>query len=317
MKREQVSPEAEVDKDAEDRKRKKTKFEQQTTPPMDKRVSKFTWRIKSFSQLDVKKLCSPTFLVKENKWRVVLFPKGLGKNNDHLSMYLKVAGSSRSPNGWSIPANFSIALINQINCNKTIKKESFHTFNAEERVCGFTSFIPLNDLHDKSGGYLVEDTCLIEVEVDVVDDVVLDDVSPSVNYKTFIGRVFGIGSYGNSSSQATYWSQQQLHELIEELVRRRLQTTGLEEKMEALIETRLSAAFDKYFPQIPSMNMGQLSSTSTSQTPSQTLGTNPTQDMGQFSGLDQIPSMPINQPHGGDQFLTPQQCSQGETPPEQ
>lgn len=126
-------------------------------------MSKFTWRIENFSRLDTKYLYSLTFLVDQKKWRVLLYPKG--NNTDHLSLYLDVPDSSMLPAGWSVPAKFSISLVNQIDCNKTITKEFEHTFNSKEKGWGFTKFIPLCKFHGKSGGFLVEDICFIEAEV--------------------------------------------------------------------------------------------------------------------------------------------------------
>ncbi|CAH9096526.1 unnamed protein product [Cuscuta epithymum] len=153
---------------------------------MDKLKTKFTWRIENFLQLEVEKLYSVTFLVSEKKWRVLLFPRGnkTMKIEDHMSLYLDVADASSLPNGWSISTNFSLTLIDQIDSKRTTKKEENHTFHAKERDWGFHNFIPLSDLHDKSGGYLVEDTCLIEVEVNVPDH-----VSPCVNNKALDSSV--------------------------------------------------------------------------------------------------------------------------------
>ncbi|VFQ95302.1 unnamed protein product [Cuscuta campestris] len=145
-------------------------------------MSKFTWRIENFSQLDAKKLYSLTFLVNQNKWRVLLCPKG--NNTDHLSLYLDVPDSYSLPADWSVPTKFSISLINQIDCNGTITKETDHTFNSKESDWGFTSFVPLSEFHDKSGGFLVEDICLIEAEVYVSQASSDKDLSASLAINT-------------------------------------------------------------------------------------------------------------------------------------
>ncbi|VFQ95299.1 unnamed protein product [Cuscuta campestris] len=126
-------------------------------------MSKFTWTIDNFSKLNGEKQYSKTFDANGNKWRVLIFPKG--NSTDHLSVYLDVANSDILPEDWEIPLSCRIFLVNQIHCNKSINKETMHTFNSHESDWGFTRFIPLNKLHNKSGGYIVNDTCVIEVEV--------------------------------------------------------------------------------------------------------------------------------------------------------
>lgn len=52
--------------------------------------------------------------------RVLIFPKG--NNVDCLSMYLDVADSATLPYGWSRYAQFSLAVVNQVNPKYTVKK---------------------------------------------------------------------------------------------------------------------------------------------------------------------------------------------------
>ena len=52
--------------------------------------------------------------------RVLVFPKG--NSVDHLSMYLDVADAATLPYGWSRYAQFSLAVINQINNKFTVRK---------------------------------------------------------------------------------------------------------------------------------------------------------------------------------------------------
>ncbi len=52
--------------------------------------------------------------------RVLIFPKG--NNVDHFSMYLDVADSANLPYGWSRYAQFSLAVVNQIQQKYTIRK---------------------------------------------------------------------------------------------------------------------------------------------------------------------------------------------------
>jgi len=43
--------------------------------------------------------------------------------------------------------------------------ETSHTFNSKARSCGYASFIRLDELSGSSGGFIVNDTCIIEVDM--------------------------------------------------------------------------------------------------------------------------------------------------------
>ena len=51
---------------------------------------------------------------------MLIFPKG--NNVDYFSMYLDVADSTNLPYGWSRYAQFSLAVVNQIQPNYTLRK---------------------------------------------------------------------------------------------------------------------------------------------------------------------------------------------------
>ncbi|KAL3731878.1 hypothetical protein ACJRO7_028700 [Eucalyptus globulus] len=126
---------------------------------------RFTWTIENFSRLNTKKLYSEIFYVGGYKWRILIFPKG--NNVDHLSIYLDVADSAALPYGWSRYAQFSLTVINQIHNKYSVRKETQHQFNARESDWGFTSFMHLSELYNPSRGYLVNDTCIVEADVEV------------------------------------------------------------------------------------------------------------------------------------------------------
>ncbi|KAF1002950.1 hypothetical protein AG4045_011463 [Apium graveolens] len=129
-------------------------------------ASRFTWMLENFSRLNTKKQYSDVFVVGGFKWRVLIFPKG--NNVDHLSMYLDVADSATLPYGWSRYAQFSLAVVNQIQPKYTLKKDTQHQFHARESDWGFTSFMSLSELYDPNKGFLVNDTCIIEADVAAV-----------------------------------------------------------------------------------------------------------------------------------------------------
>lgn len=124
---------------------------------------KFTWTIEHFSKLDAEEHYSEIFSVGGHKWRVLIYPKG--NKVDHLSIYLDVADSATLPSGWSRYVSFILAVVSQSRPKLTIKHETQHTFNAQESDCGITTFMPLYYVHDRTKGYLVDDTLIVEAEI--------------------------------------------------------------------------------------------------------------------------------------------------------
>ncbi|XP_059665800.1 MATH domain and coiled-coil domain-containing protein At3g58270-like [Cornus florida] len=124
---------------------------------------RLTWTIENFTRLNTKSVYSESFYVGGYKWRVLIYPKG-NKNSDHFAIYLDVADSETLPYGWTKHIKFSVSVINHIDNKTTVKKDAQHQFHAQESDWGFTSFLPLSELSDPSRGYIVNDTCVVEVD---------------------------------------------------------------------------------------------------------------------------------------------------------
>ncbi|XP_027349370.1 MATH domain and coiled-coil domain-containing protein At3g58270-like [Abrus precatorius] len=121
----------------------------------------FTWKIEDFSKQNTKNLRSKAFRIQGYKWRILLYP--LMKNVDHFSLYLMVA-DALPPYGWNRNTYFKLALINQLNGNKSIVKETQQKFKGGHRRWG-SFFVNLSDFYDSKQGYLVNNTCIIEAHV--------------------------------------------------------------------------------------------------------------------------------------------------------
>ncbi|KAM3382800.1 ubiquitin C-terminal hydrolase 12-like isoform X2 [Capsicum galapagoense] len=142
-----------------------TRFKASTVAPQDvddAESTRFTWTVDNFSTLNVK-LYSDVFIVGGCKWRILMFPKG--NNTNHLSIYLDAADAASLPSGWSSYAEFSLAVLDQFHGEFTVRKDTKHTFNACVDDWGFTSFLPLIELHDPCRGYLVDDKVILEAVV--------------------------------------------------------------------------------------------------------------------------------------------------------
>ncbi|XP_047156265.1 uncharacterized protein LOC124827282 [Vigna umbellata] len=69
---------------------------------------------------------------------------------------------------WKRTENISLALINQVNDQKTLRKGSEHEFSA---YVPYSKFIFFDDFNEPSSGFIVNDTCMIEVGIFVMKNV--------------------------------------------------------------------------------------------------------------------------------------------------
>lgn len=167
----------------------------------DPMIKVFRWQIENFSKITERKLYSkPPFVAGGHQWRILMFPKG--NSVDHLSMYLDVADSNNLPVGWSKNAQFSLSVINQVDPKHTIKKDTVHQFSARESDWGFASFMQLQDLYDPSKGFLVNDTVIIEADVQVRVDYWSYDSKKETGYVGLKNQ--GATCYMNSLLQTLY-----------------------------------------------------------------------------------------------------------------
>ncbi|CAL0326685.1 unnamed protein product [Lupinus luteus] len=139
-------------------------------------LEKFTWKIETFSKVSTKRLSSKAFKVGGYGWKIVLYP--MGENGKSFSLQVKIADSMPAY-GWKIYAYFRVALINQFETKNSIAKETQQRFVGGNESWDSPSFIPLNEFHDPSQGYLVNDTCIIEAQIATSKDIpfnILDNV---------------------------------------------------------------------------------------------------------------------------------------------
>ncbi|PIA57554.1 hypothetical protein AQUCO_00600337v1, partial [Aquilegia coerulea] len=126
------------------------------------------WKIENFSALEDKWYSSEMLKVEGYYWKIGLAPKGeaTGKGTS-LSLYLHSDDANSSvPAGTVVVAEYKLRVVNQINGNH---KEFVSTasFSASNRAMGKHQFLDLSNLN-KSTGYLVNDTCIVEAEVCVL-----------------------------------------------------------------------------------------------------------------------------------------------------
>ncbi|KAL9858277.1 putative MATH/TRAF domain, phospholipase [Arabidopsis thaliana] len=143
--------------------------------------NKITWMIKNFLSLPSEEICSDNFVVGDSKWRLYAYPKG----NKSLSLFLNVADSESLPDGWKRHTKFRLTVVNQT--SEKLSKKIVATprwFDQKHPSFGTQAMLPLTELLDINGGFLVNGEVKIVAEVGVLEVVGKSDVlveTPLVN----------------------------------------------------------------------------------------------------------------------------------------
>ncbi|KAJ4950018.1 hypothetical protein NE237_026850 [Protea cynaroides] len=105
---------------------------------------------------------------KELVRRINLFPEGKddAKGNS-ISLYLDLTNSSDHPAGFKVNLYCCLRVIDQINgINRSHTGSEW--FSETNRSWGFQNFMPLTEFSNPEKGFLVKDTCTVEVEVAIM-----------------------------------------------------------------------------------------------------------------------------------------------------
>ncbi|CAH2063686.1 unnamed protein product [Thlaspi arvense] len=129
---------------------------------------KFAWLITNFSFLPSDKLYSAPVLISDFNWRLHTYPKGY-KGGDSLILSLAVADGQSLPSEWRRYVKFSLTVVNQISDELSIHKETKLWFDQKSPGWGLTEVLPLAKLHDKDGGFLVNDELKIVAEIEALE----------------------------------------------------------------------------------------------------------------------------------------------------
>ncbi|KAF8061049.1 hypothetical protein N665_1213s0005 [Sinapis alba] len=128
---------------------------------------KITWTIKNFSSLQCEKLCSDPFVVARCKWRLCAYPKR--KKADYLYLFLEVTDLDSLPCGWRRNVRYSLNIVNQNSLKRSRQNDEQKWFDDKTPRRGRVSMFPLNEIHAKENGYLVNDELRIVAEIEVIE----------------------------------------------------------------------------------------------------------------------------------------------------
>ena len=125
----------------------------------------FTWKVPKFKEAAKRELKSSSFSVGPYKWYILVYPNGCDVS-DHLSLFLCVADYDKLLPGWSHFAQFTIAVVNK-DPKKSKYSDTLHRFCKKEHDWGWKKFMELGKMDE---GFVVQDTLVIKVQVQVIKD---------------------------------------------------------------------------------------------------------------------------------------------------
>ncbi|KAL8042729.1 hypothetical protein ABFX02_09G072000 [Erythranthe guttata] len=124
------------------------------------------WKIANFSKLGYE-WKSEEFSVGGHKWAIYLYPKGYEEAaGRHVCVFLGFIGSGICTPSKKVNASFTIRIKSQINCQH-IQQIDTHWFSASSIDWGTLSFVDLATINDPKKGFLVNDCCLLDIEMTV------------------------------------------------------------------------------------------------------------------------------------------------------
>ncbi|CAH8264534.1 unnamed protein product [Arabidopsis lyrata] len=137
------------------------------------RNSRFTWKITQFSSFDGEEHSSYEFTVGPRRWKLVMYPKGNGDGKGNsLSLYLFASDYvTNGPKGGTL-AIYKLRVLDQLHRNhcETDCRYWFpyNPVDPMDSLWGRHKFLPLEELHNASKGFLVNDQIYIGVDISIV-----------------------------------------------------------------------------------------------------------------------------------------------------
>ena len=134
----------------------------------------FSWRLKNVSQVfrTANKAESGVYVVGDFNWRLIMFPRGNNrKNAEYTSVFMDAVDADTLPFNWSRSAKFVLRVRNQLRPDDSVAKDSGHAFTRQARDWGFSQFVKVADVLDPAAGFVVDDTLVIECEVEMPKEI--------------------------------------------------------------------------------------------------------------------------------------------------
>ncbi|KAL7145557.1 hypothetical protein ABFS83_07G092500 [Erythranthe nasuta] len=116
------------------------------------------WKIPNFSKLG-NPWESEEFTAGGQKWKIRLYSKGREEAASHISIFLQRLGSER------VQVSYTLCIKNQVSDQHKKRTETDHLFIITDTTWGWDKLIEIATMNDPEKGYIVNDSCLIHVEI--------------------------------------------------------------------------------------------------------------------------------------------------------
>ncbi|XP_019418581.1 PREDICTED: BTB/POZ and MATH domain-containing protein 6-like [Lupinus angustifolius] len=137
------------------------------------RVVSHSWKFDKFSGADLISYCSQPFFAGNYKWKIKFYPNGCGESHGTaISLFLNLDLSSLSTSSnHKVLAKFTLRVKDSKNGKLYQRPEGLSHWYAFSNSCcawGFSHFLPLARFKDPSVGFLGNDSCILEADVEVL-----------------------------------------------------------------------------------------------------------------------------------------------------
>ncbi|XP_010270945.1 PREDICTED: uncharacterized protein LOC104607116 [Nelumbo nucifera] len=131
-----------------------------------------TWKMEKFSGIDTERLDSEAFLAGDYKWKIRLYPKGIGDGKGNsISLFLALADSTTLPPDTKVYTKLAMRIMDQASGAHS-QEETYHLFSPSVSVWGWPNFMTLAKLNDQSTkSFLRNGSCIFQAEVTVLGSV--------------------------------------------------------------------------------------------------------------------------------------------------
>ncbi|XWS77292.1 hypothetical protein CRYUN_Cryun01aG0248800 [Craigia yunnanensis] len=128
----------------------------------------FTWELDIFSTVDETTHFSKAFTVGGRKWKIKVYPQDKGKaKGDWFSVFLVLSDSDTLPPKGKVYAEYKLRVLDQRR-DRHVEKTGKHWFTASDNSWGNRDMIRLGDLHEKSKGFIMNDTLIVDAQIVVI-----------------------------------------------------------------------------------------------------------------------------------------------------
>ncbi|KAE8721254.1 dnaJ protein-like protein 2-like [Hibiscus syriacus] len=129
--------------------------------------STLTWNLEKFSTLKETSYLSKPFTVGGRKWNLRVYPEGNGDTKgDWLSVYIILSDSDNLPPKGTVYAQYTIRVLDQRR-DQHAQKSGKKWFSVANKSWGY-DVVRLGDLHEKSKGFVMNDTLIIEAKITLI-----------------------------------------------------------------------------------------------------------------------------------------------------